>query len=385
MEGGKFFGAFRACSGISDAVVLNHAPVGCNWGVGMFKNISNQPDIRHACTVVHEREIVFGGNEALKKALALANDVYDTSLLVVISGDVPSTIGDDVQAVVDSISSNKDVLCLEVAGYRGSMRDGYEDALLKLGSLMEERDVIKRSVNLIGFCPDDFKVHADIKEIKRILETLGIKLNCTISMCSLEEFRAAPAAELNVVLGQGTKLAKYMKNTFGVPYIETDYPYGLEGTMKFADALCEQLGMKYDAEKSLDLDPFKKTYLYLHEIYETNVSIIGDFHCAPMAKFLEGELGFEIEVQSYFDEDYSFEEKVRNSNTMMLFGSSFERGLAEEFDIPLMRFVYPVFDQVCMFDHAPYAGFRGAVFLTESILNALMSFRGKFREDFILE
>jgi len=380
MDGGRFFGAFRAFSGITDAVVLSHAPVGCNWGTGIFNNFSNQPDIRHACTVVHEREIVFGGEEALKKALALADEIYDRSLLVVISGDVPSIIGDDVQAVIDSVSSDEDVLWLEAAGYSGSMRDGYEDALLKLGSLMKERGVVERSVNLIGFCPDDFKVHADIKEITRIMEDLGVKLNCTLSICSFEELRAAPAAELNVVLGQGTKLAQYMKKEFGVPYIEADYPYGLEGSIKFVDALCEKLDIKHDAENSLDLEPFKRAFLHLHEIYGTTVSIIGDFHCTPMANFLEGELGFEIEVQSYFDRDYhSFEEDVRKSCTMMLFGSSFERGLAKVLGIPIMRFVYPIFDQICICDYAPYAGFRGAAFLTESIINAVMGFDHKLK------
>lgn len=383
MEGGRFFGAFRACSGITDAVVLNHVPVGCNWGVGMFNNISSQPDIRHACTVVHEREIVFGGEEALKRALTLADKTYDAPLLVVISGDVPSIIGDDIWSVIDSLSLKKDVLWLEAAGYKGSMRDGYEDALLKLGSLMKECDVKKRSVNLIGLCPDDFKVHADLKEIKRIIEALGIRVNSTISMCSLDEFRAAPAAELNVVMGQGVELAKYMKNEFDVPYIEVDYPYGLEGSMKFAEALSGNLDVECCEEKCLDLEPFKRTYLYLHEMYDTNVSIIGDFRCNPMADFLERELGFEIEVKSHFEEDYSsFEENVRNSNTMMLFGSSFERGLARDLGIPLMRFVYPVFDQVCMCDYAPYAGLRGAVFLTECIINSVMGFDGKPRYDF---
>mgnify|MGYP001339493428 FL=1 len=380
MEGGRFFGAFRACSGITDAVVLNHVPVGCNWGVGMFNNISSQPDIRHACTVVHEREIVFGGEEALKRALRLADKTYDAPLLVVISGDVPSIIGDDIQSVIDSLSLKKDVLWMEAAGYKGSMRDGYEDALAKLGSLMKERDVKKRSINLIGLCPDDFKVHADLKEIKRIIEALGISVNSTISMCSLEEFCAAPAAELNVVMGQGAKLAKYMKNEFGVPYIEVDYPYGLEGSMKFAEALCGNLDVEDSGEKCLDLEPFERTYLYLHEMYGTSVSVTGDFRCNPMADFLERELGFEIEVKSCSEEDRSsFEENVRSSNTMMLFGSSFERGLARDLGIPLMRFVYPVFDQVCMCDYAPYAGFRGAVYLTESIINSVMGFDGKSR------
>jgi nitrogenase molybdenum-iron protein alpha/beta subunit len=109
MDGGKFFGAFRACSGIKDAVTLTHVPVGCNWGAAMFKSTSNQPDIRQACTVMHEREIVFGGEEALREALLRADKLYNTPLLAVVAGDAPAIIGDDVEAVIDSVALNKDL------------------------------------------------------------------------------------------------------------------------------------------------------------------------------------------------------------------------------------------------------------------------------------
>lgn len=379
MDGGKFFGAFRACSGIRDAVVLTHVPVGCNWGAAMFKTTSNQSDIRHACTVMHEREIVFGGEEALRKALIRADKLYNTPLLAVVAGDAPAIIGDDIEAVIDSIALKKEVVWMDAAGFKGTMREGYEEALVHLAQMMKERNVIKKSVNLIGFCPDDFKVDADIKEIKRLLNSAGIRVNCVISNCSFDEFVNAPAAELNVVMGQGTKLAEHMKKAFGVPYLEVDYPYGLEGTKEFTNTICEHLGIGCDTEQEFDLEPFKRIYLYLHELYGTPVSVIGDFHAEPIAHFLDCELGFDIEVLASNEDDYfTFEQNVRNSNTTILFGSSFERNIADELRIPLIRFVYPVFDHVCVYEDAPYAGFRGAVCLTEAILNAVMSF-GKGR------
>jgi len=379
MDGGKFFGAFRACSGIRDAVVLTHVPVGCNWGAAMFKTTSNQSDIRHACTVMHEREIVFGGEEALRKALIRADKLYNTPLLAVVAGDAPAIIGDDIEAVIDSIALKKEVVWMDAAGFKGTMREGYEEALVHLAQMMKERNVIKKSVNLIGFCPDDFKVDADIKEIKRLLNSAGIRVNCVISNCSFDEFVNAPAAELNVVMGQGTELAEHMKKAFGVPYLEVDYPYGLEGTKEFTNTICEHLGIGCDTEQEFDLEPFKRIYLYLHELYGTPVSVIGDFHAEPIAHFLDCELGFDIEVLASNEDDYfTFEQNVRNSNTTILFGSSFERNIADELRIPLIRFVYPVFDHVCVYEDAPYAGFRGAVCLTEAILNAVMSF-GKGR------
>ena len=381
MDGGKFFGAFRACSGIKDAVVLAHVPVGCNWGAMILKSTSNQHDIRQACTVMHEREMVFGGENALKEALIHADKLYDSPLITVVAGDASAMIGDDVEAVINSISVNlkKEVMWMDAAGFKGTMREGYEEALVHLAQMMKERNVIKKSVNLIGFSPDDFKVDADIKEIKRLLNSAGIRVNCVISNCSFDEFVNAPAAELNVVMGQGTELAEHMKKAFGVPYLEVDYPYGLEGTKEFINTICEHLGIGCDTEQEFDLEPFKRIYLYLHELYGTPVSVIGDFHAEPIAHFLDCELGFDIEVLASNEDDYfTFEQNVRNSNTTILFGSSFERNIADELRIPLIRFVYPVFDHVCVYEDAPYAGFRGAVCLTETILNAVMSF-GKGR------
>ncbi|MCK4736803.1 MAG: hypothetical protein KAT65_30390, partial [Methanophagales archaeon] len=212
--------------------------------------------------------------------------------------------------------------------------------------------------------------------ITRLLNSAGIQVNCVISNCRFEDFVNAPAAELNVVIGQGTELAEHMKKAFGVPYIEVGYPYGLEGTADFINVISEHLHMSVkEKELDLNLEPFKRIYLYLHELYGTPVSVIGDFHAESAAQFLDSELGFDIEVLSSFEDDYyTFEQNVRDSNTTILFGSSFERNLAEDLRIPLVRFTYPVFDHVCVYDDAPYAGFRGAVCLTETILNAVMGF-----------
>lgn len=94
-----------------------------------------------------------------------------------------------------------------------------------------------------------------------------------------------------------------------------------------------------------------------------------------MANFLDCELGLEIEVLSTIESDYfSFMQDVRRSNSMMIFGSSFEKKLASELEIPLIRYSYPVFDQVSIYNDSPYVGIRGAINLTETILNSIMSF-----------
>ena len=77
-------------------------------------------------------------------------------------------------------------------------------------------------------------------------------------------------------------------------------------------------------------------YLYMQELYATPVSIIGDIHAKSMSDFLEEELGFDIRVRSSFEDNYhEFEKKVRESDTSIIFGSSFERNIAKEMKIPL--------------------------------------------------
>lgn len=140
------------------------------------------------------------------------------------------------------------------------------------------------------------------------------------------------------------------------------------------------MDMGYDLEKDLNTEPFRKVYLNLSELYGTPVSVIGDFHAKSLADFLDRELGFEIEVLSSVEGDPDqFEQDVKGSNTTMLFGSSFEQKIARDLKIPLLRFSYPVFDQVCIYDEAPYAGIRGAVCLTEAIINAIMGFGDKLK------
>jgi len=372
LDGGRFLGAWRASSGIYDAAVLSHVPIGCNWGAGMLASFSRQQEINHACTILHEREIIFGGESSLERSLLSIASNHNGPVIIVVSGDVPSIIGDDCDAVIRSLNLEKQVALINAPGFMGSMRDGYEDALLDLAGLMKERDTIKKSVNLIGFCRDDYKVDADIREIKRLLSCAGIEVNCTISNCSYEEFLGAPAAELNVVVGQGKRLADQMKKEFAIPYIELEYPYGLQNSHRFVERIRDAIDYCDVAQNELDLESYKRIYVYLNKLYGMPVSVIGDHHSQAMAHFLEEDLGFDVKVLSTFD-DPSFEDRIRNSNSIMIFGCSFELKIAKYLEVPLVRYVYPVFDRVSFCD-APFAGIRGAQVLIETIVNAALSY-----------
>ncbi|MBP2144208.1 nitrogenase molybdenum-iron protein beta chain [Methanococcus voltae] len=411
MDAGKYFGTFRACYGIKDAIILNHAPVGCNWGTMIYGTSQNLNDLRMSSSIMHEQEIVFGGENTLKETLISMDANYDTvknPLLVLLVGDIPSIIGDDVSGIVEDVEIEKDYVIINAEAFKGDAKKGYEDGLLKLYSLISKnfdekierknkinkinnkkdtkKDTSINSINLIGLCIDDYKIEADLKEIKRILKEFNIDVNCVLSNCTYSEFLNSPNADLNVVIGQGFEFAKIMQKEHDIDYVSVNYPYGIEGTKKFVKSIISKLeNNRYIDEESfeskynslVDYEPYKRVSVYMNGLYSVPVSIIGDFKAESMAEFLNQELGMDIEVVAHYGEDYKTD--VLSSYSTIIFGSSFEKGLSNDLDIPLIRYTYPVFDNVSLSDNIPYAGINGALCLVEDILNSALSRCGKFK------
>jgi len=69
-QGDKLLGAFRVASGIQDAVVLVHAPVGCHWGINFIERLS-LGKTNTAISALRERSVIFGGHENLEKSIEI--------------------------------------------------------------------------------------------------------------------------------------------------------------------------------------------------------------------------------------------------------------------------------------------------------------------------
>ncbi len=63
---------------------------------------------------------------------------------------------------------------------------------------------------------------------------------------------------------------------------------------------------------------------------------------------------------------------IKSKGVGMIFGSSMEKKLAWELNVPLIRIFYPIIDEIAIFD-APYTGFMGTTHLTEKIINSVIN------------
>ena len=228
-------------------------------------------------------------------------------------------------------------------------------------------------MNILGIGADDPRCASDLEALE---ELFGGKARiCTaFSKTDLAGVRRAPGADLNLVFGYGVELAKDMEKRFGIPYVCLDYPYGLTGARQLWKVLETRFGLNFDAEEAAfqarTAEGAKGIYSYLQALYGLPAAVVGSgARAAGLARFLSAELGMEIEVcakrEALQDIEETYDE-VRRSEAAFLFGSSFEQELADELEIPLLRFDFPVFDRICL-TKRPYIGAEGTLCLLEDL------------------
>lgn len=379
-EGCYLFGVYKACIGIKDAVILFHSITGCHMGTLIYHMNNDLEDVRQACSVIYEQDIVYGGTKQLSLALQNLEQLYSQAkLVIIISGCIPNMIGDDVTAEIKKTGIKVPVVHIAAAGTDGSERDGYEDALMTLAQFIEPDVAIKKGlVNIIGLSADDPRIESDIAELKNIIgPELSVQTVC--GLCTFDEFRNMSRAELNIVFGSGSSLAKMLEKEFGIPYIAAEYPYGMVGLKALQQKITSKLpkidySVHYSASAEILKPQLKKITHFLNCLYSIPVAVIGDgVRTAGLKRFLADELG--MNVVFYCDsemKDLNLQyDAVRKSNAVILFGSSFQRGLAEEMKIPLINFCYPVFDQIVL-GNKPFVGQAGILNILECLINGCL-------------
>ncbi|NQE04563.1 Light-independent protochlorophyllide reductase subunit B [ANME-1 cluster archaeon GoMg1] len=400
----KLLGAARALSGISDSVSIVHSRPGCHNGMFYLRTLgSNQNDIRIVGSGFQAHDAIYGGEEKLANVIRLSYENFKPSLIAVLNCSAPVLMGADIEGIVYEMKEEipAEIIALSTGGYEGPAWMGYEETLAELTRFMVScEDPSDSKINLIGCKQDDVKADSDLLEIKRMLNSHEISINTVLTNSSFEKITNAPKASLNVVLGgDGLECAKVMQEKFGTPYVITSYPYGLDNSINFLKRVTTGLNKEVNkefiaSEKEWIKKRIEKVYFFLHGICGMSVAVIGDSsHAFDLSRFLSDELCLDVKVlaitsrnhvsQSRADDDYfemlliepdrfRMNEIVKSKGIEMIFGSSLEKKLAYELNVPLIRTFYPVFDGVSISD-SPYAGFKGVINLAETIINSVIN------------
>lgn len=380
MAGCALFGAVKMLSGIKDAFVLQHSVVGCNYGTLILQNVHKNYDVRQASTVIYENEVVYGGHELLAKGIREVDKAFcDDAIKVIfiVSGCVPNMIGDDVEGVMAEVACSKKLVHVKAPGYNGDFDSGAETALLSLLSFVKNCSKTEApSINILGVSADDPYAEQDVAELQNIMGS-KVLVNCSLHDTSIEALEKLNAAHLNIVFGNGVKLAQKLEKSFGVPYIQCKYPYGIHGMIDFLHILEETMQVDFTAEcqrlyengQSL----VRKTAYYLSTLYQLPVALVGDkLHLEGMKCFLRDEIGMNIAVclDVKAGDERNLEQELKSKNAALLLGTGFQRELARKMQLPFVGYCYPLQDQLCL--ATGLIGGIGTAHLLEMIINSVL-------------
>jgi nitrogenase molybdenum-iron protein beta chain len=382
-------------------------------------------------TNVVERDVVFGGEGRLREQIQSSLEILDGDLFVVVTGCMVDMIGDDtVSVAAEFAGAEKPVIAVPTPSFKGNSFTGYE--LLMKGLIKKyvapAAEKTPLSVNVLGVVPvQDVFWKGNLREIKRLLERLGLRVNTFFGEGEgLADFKGAGSAALNIVVSAayGVDSAKSFEEAHGIPYIVTPFPIGAIAGARFLETVAGALGLDgghtarvIQEEKDVYYDYLERiTDIYNDVDLQRYAVVAGDANYAPaIARFLSDELGWlpelavvtdpaEGEIQDavaaqfsgynsgvephvYFDSDtasvrkYLREVWPRNRNRRyydafgpaVIVGSAYERDLAQEFNWPLVPVTFPVTNR-CVMNRA-YAGFTGGLSLTEDIITSLVAGR----------
>ena len=114
------------------------------------------------------------------------------------------------------------------------------------------------SVNLLGMTPLDFSVNGNVDAMRKVFEDAGIPVNCCAAMGeSFDSLRHIFRASVNVVVSScGRRLARYMEQTAGIPYVEGT-PIGAYGAARLQELAKEayekkRASLEEDSHGALD-------------------------------------------------------------------------------------------------------------------------------------
>jgi len=219
---------------IADALHLIHGPIGCaayTWDIRGAMSSGPQLHRLSFSTDLREKDVVFGGEPKLKKALIELIESYKPKAAFVYSTCIVGVIGDDVDAVCREVSKEQgiDVIPVMAEGFKGTKKDGYKaacDALSTLVGTDDDCEAPEYSINILG----DFNLAGELWILKDYYERIGVNIiTCLTGDGRINEIRKCHKASLNVVQCSGSMmhLAKEMKEKYGIPFKKVSY-FGIE-------------------------------------------------------------------------------------------------------------------------------------------------------------
>lgn len=387
-------GAMQVFASLRDANVVLDGPVGCHVmpAVAVINYTDAVPYLQNVtCTELSESEVTIAGTlDVLKRKVAAASALGRQVFIV--STPVSELIG-----AAWTTSDEPDLGSALFFDSHSLDDDEWKARDRALLFLWEHRNhfvrpagevrapAVRPAVNIIGPTYGNFNSYSDLAEIKRLIAGVGADVNLVypFEAASYDTPHLADAGATVVMYKEyGASIAREI----GKPIYFA--PIGLEATTRFLRDLGTSLGVAAQAEAFIATEK-RTTLAAWHDIWRSTHSdffanapiaiVAPPTYADGLAQYLGGELGLPLTYVAHRSGPQSApSEDVRRAlcdaspSPMLVFGSINERMVIAQERLPSL------FLQ-CSFPGAvvrratgtPYVGYAGAVWLLQSVCEAL--------------
>jgi light-independent protochlorophyllide reductase subunit B len=421
--GPAHIGTLRVASSFKNVHAIMHAPLGDDYFNVMRSMLERERDFTPVTASIVDRHVLArGSQEKVVENITRKDKEEHPDLILLTPTCTSSILQEDLQNFVDraSLESQSDVLLADVNHYRVNELQAADRTLeqvvrfylekAKKNNQLPENKTEKPSVNILGVFTLGFHNNHDCRELKRLLNDLGIEVNEVIPEGgSIQNLKNLPKAWLNIVPYRevGLMTAVYLEKEFQMPYIDRT-PMGLVETAAFIREIKNILkGFDHFTNNSLiNFEEYidKQTRFvsqaawFSRSIDCQNLTgkktvVFGDAtHSVLMTKILAREMGLRVacagtyckhdadwfreQVLGFCDEVLITDDHTQVADMIArlepsaIFGTQMERHVGKRLDIPCGVISAPVHIQNFPLGYRPFLGYEGTNQIADLVYNS---------------
>ncbi|MEO0879161.1 MAG: ferredoxin:protochlorophyllide reductase (ATP-dependent) subunit B [Pseudomonadota bacterium] len=423
-EGPPHVGAMRVATAMRDVHYVLHAPQGDTYADLLFTMIerrNKRPPVTY--TTFEARDLGSDTAEIFKTAAREAYERFQPKAMIVGASCTAELIQDDPGGLAKALALPVPVTPLELPSYTRKENWGAAETFYQLvrthtrgftpaENRAENAGARAPSCNILGPTALGFRHRDDVKEIRGLLQALGVDVNVVAPLnASAHDLERLPAADFNVVLYPeiAETAARWLERTFKQPFTKT-VPIGVNATHDFI----AEVAAFADLDTTAAIDDGNMRW-WSHSVDSTyltgkRVFIFGDAtHAVGAARVAAEELGFEVVglgcynrefarnirtaaehygIDALVTDDYlEVEAAIAEAQPELVLGTQMERHIAKRLGIPCAVISAPAHVQDFPARYSPQMGFEGANVLFDSWVHPLVMgleehLLHMFRDDF---
>ncbi len=421
-------GAMRIATAMKDVHYVLHAPQGDTYAdllFTMIERLPRRPPVTY--TTFQARDLGGDTAELFKTAAREAYERFSPKAMMVGASCTAELIQDDPGGLCKALDLPIPVVALELPSYQRKENWGASETFYQMVRALAGPNVPapgtakpdrapgqKPRCNILGATALGFRHRDDLREIRGLIESMGIDINVVAPLDATPADIARLAdADFNVVLYPeiAALTAAWLTRSFGQPATKT-VPIGAGATRDFIREVAQLAGI--DPAGALD-DAQSRSPWYARSVDSTyltgkRVFVFGDAtHAVAAARVATQEFGFTVVglgtysrefarevreaaklygVEPLISDDYlEIEARIAELQPELVLGTQMERHIAKRVGVPCAVISAPVHVQDFPARYSPQMGFEGANVLFDTWVHPLMMgleehLIGMFRGDF---